>query len=332
MITSKDKLVWQAIGMWKSGLSKHSIATILRVDRRTLRRWIERYRRVGDYKRIIGSGRKRKTSNREERMLLRTTKANPFASGPTLHKLCNFSASIRTLRRLLNENGMISGSPKFVPLLTESHKRIRLDWAMRRCLWRFPQWGRIIWTDESRFTLRHRDGRLKVWRLKGGNSYMKYTHPVVQGDGGSLHVWGAIWMNGKSNLVVLQRNVNAEEYRRILTEHLLPITSEMENYIFQDDNAAPHRAKIVHEFKTNAQIRSLPWPARSPDLNPIEHVWDYLGRKIKEGGVLPDLNSLKSALITSWNEMPITFVNRLIESMPRRIGEVIEAKGGNTRY
>jgi len=68
----------------------------------------------------------------------------------------------------------------------------------------------------------------------------------------------------------------------------------------------------------------MKWPAQSPDLNPIEHVWDLIGRKVRGGHALPDLTTLKCAvLMREWSLMSEEFVDKLIDSMPRRIGAVI---------
>ena len=99
------------------------------------------------------------------------------------------------------------------------------------------------------------------------------------------------------------------------------------------DNAPPHRASCVRDFKASAGIRSIPWPSRSPDLNPIEHVWDMLGRKLRSSPTQPNtLSQLADRLKTTWNEMLQDDVTNLIASMPRRIRAVIDARGGQTRY
>jgi transposase len=52
--------------------------------------------------------------------------------------------------------------------------------------------------------------------------------------------------------------------------------------MFMDDNARPHRARIVQHFLQQEAVQTIPWPAMSPDMNPIEHVWDFIGRKINQ--------------------------------------------------
>src|SRR5271154_2154022 len=94
----------------------------------------------------------------------------------------------------------------------------------------------------------------------------------------------------------------------------------------------PHRAQVVNCFKQEAGIRSIPWPARSPDLNPIEHVWDYLKRRLNAGPFIPNLANLTIRIREEWANMPQNFVQNLINSMNRRIQAVILANGGYTRY
>ena len=60
-----------------------------------------------------------------------------------------------------------------------------------------------------------------------------------------------------------------------------------------DDNARPHRARIVSDYLRQESIDSIPWPAMSPDMNPIEHLWDDIGRKIND-------REMRDALVQEW--------------------------------
>ena len=162
-----------------------------------------------------------------------------------------------------------------------------------RCHWCI-QWKRTVWSDESRILLYPVDGRRLVWRLQGERLEDKFTVKVLQAGGGSIHVWGAIWTGGRSQLIRLQRNVNAVNYCDIL--HGFFTTTDLPAHcIFQQDNAPAHRSWMVSQMLEDLPIRVLPWPSRSPDLNPIEHVWDILGKRMQQC-VCENLNQLFNAL------------------------------------
>ena len=103
--------------------------------------------------------------------------------------------------------------------------------------------------------------------------------------------------------------------------------------IIMDDNTRPHRGRVVIAHLRNNAIETLPWPARSYDLNPIEHLWDYLGRQIQSRDPpLRNLQELEQALHEEWQRIPMERIRRLVASMRRRLAYVICARGGYSRY
>ena len=93
------------------------------------------------------------------------------------------------------------------------------------------------------------------------------------------------------------------------------------------DNARPHTAEVVSEALTLIGIDAMDWPARSPDLNPIEHVWDNLGKRVRRRAVVPEtLNELRAALQEEWEGIAQEDIARLIRSMPRHFQKVIIAR------
>ena len=139
-------------------------------------------------------------------------------------------------------------------------------------------------------------------------------------------------MAGRSNIVILREVVNQSTYinllRGLFRENDLP-----SDPIFQDDNAPAHRAAAVQRFKEENSIRSLPWPSSSPDLNPIEHVWDEMGRRLNQRPqVASTFEQLEQWVTEEWRQIQQSFIDHLVESMTRRVGAVIEARGRNTRY
>ena len=100
-----------------------------------------------------------------------------------------------------------------------------------------------------------------------------------------------------------------------------------------DDNVRPHHAHVTNAYLEHETIVHLDWPARSLDLNPIEHTWDILQRGISARPVQPrTLQELKDALVVEWRLIPQKRIHALITSMHRRCRAVIDARGRHTRY
>ena len=121
----------------------------------------------------------------------------------------------------------------------------------------------------------------------------------------------------------------------ILQNTLVPFARHYfgDNYRFQDDNATPHRARVVLDFLQQGNVTKMEQPPRSPDCNPIEHLWDELGRAISSMDNPPqNLDELRQALLDKWAQIPVQRLQRLVTSMPRRLAALIAARGGNTRY
>ena len=98
------------------------------------------------------------------------------------------------------------------------------------------------------------------------------------------------------------------------------------------DNARPHVARICRQFINRNNVNVLPWPAVSPDMNPIEHIWDYLGRKVRARGNVHSLRDLENALSQEWNNIPNVVIRRYVRSMRGRLVACINSRGGHTRY
>ena len=98
------------------------------------------------------------------------------------------------------------------------------------------------------------------------------------------------------------------------------------------NNARPHVARICRQFLNRNNVNVLPWPAVSPDLNPIEHIWVYLARKVRARGNVHNLRNLENALIQEWNNIPKVVIRRFIRSMRGRLAACINSRGSHTRY
>jgi hypothetical protein len=158
--------------------------------------------------------------------------------------------------------------------------------------------------------------------------------PTVKFDGGGVMVWGAMPYRGTGFLKRVTGNLNSQGYIDILENFAVPsahILGYSDNYFYMDDNAPCHRSKMVTEWKENNNMNSLIWPPHSPDLNPIENLWQDLG-KAKRLVRSQNLDELFQVLSDAWDNIPVQRCQDLIKSMPRRIEAVIQARGGYTKY
>jgi hypothetical protein len=145
--------------------------------------------------------------------------------------------------------------------------------------------------------------------------------------------WGCISYNGVGRLVFIEDTMDKYEYANILANNLQESAEEMgmNYYIFQHDNDPKHTSMYVKEFFEENEIEVLKWPSQSPDLNPIEHVWSHIKRELA-GKNFRNKNELKEELVRLWKNIPKKLLEKLIDSMPKRIRSVLKANGKHTSY
>ena len=165
----------------------------------------------------------------------------------------------------------------------------------------------MLFSDESRFRLTRCDGRLRVWARIGERHREGLVQEVDRFGGGSDMVWAGISFNTRTDLVNVPGRMNAARYiEDILANHVVPAGALIDpRFLFQHDNARPHIAGQTIQFLRDHQIPVMVWPALSPDLNPIENLWDKLDRKIRDRRVAPEtLQQLLVVLQEEWANKP----------------------------
>ena len=107
-------------------------------------------------------------------------------------------------------------------------------------------------------------------------------------------VWVGVMGRRKTNLIVVQGNLNAPGYiNQILQPEAVPSLQRHGPAILMHDNAKPHVARICQKFFNRNNVNILPWLTMLPDMNQIEHIWDYLGRKVQARGNIHNLRDLE---------------------------------------
>nr|KAG5707105.1 hypothetical protein BaRGS_011816 [Batillaria attramentaria] len=199
-----------------------------------------------------------------------------------------------------------------------------------------PRQDRAI-RHESRFCVSHTNGKVRVYRRPGERFQDACIRKYDRFGGPSVMVWDAIPRDFRSPLEVINGNLTAQRYiNNVLQPTLLPLLAQRggpNRFIFQQDNATPHFARVMQQFLLQNGVRVMAWPAMSPDMNCIEHLWGKLGRRIDHHvPTVQTRGDLIAALQYHWNNIPQQEIRRFVMSMPRRLEHCLAANGGHTRY
>ena len=335
MVRLTDVQRGRAIALLMQGQRQQQVANHFGVNVSKIERLVRRLRETGHLADRPRSGRPRVTSRRQDRTIrlvhLRNRHLTATETALNTVGTHNRQISRKTVGSRLREIDLRARRLYVGLPLTQARRLRRMAWLTAHAPRLFPmrQWRRVLFTDESRFTLYRADGRRRVYRRRGE----RFADAcVVERDrfrGGSVMVWGGIAHGIKSQLIIVAGNMTAVRYRdEILRPVAVPLVQQR-NLILQQDNARPHVARICQDFLANNNIAPLAWPPYSPDLTPIEHMWDELDRRVRKRRNPPaTLAQLRNALIDEWNNIPMRTVNALVNSIQRRIRAATAARGG----
>ncbi|GFV25563.1 transposable element Tc3 transposase [Trichonephila clavipes] len=149
-------------------------------------------------------------------------------------------------------------------------------------------------------------------------------------------VWAGIMINGRTRLhVVANGTMTGQRYiGEVFLPHVRLFRGAVgDKFVFRDDNATCHRTLAVQDCLDSEGIQRLVWPARSPDLNPIENMGDALGRQVAGRNYPPtNKNTLIRALTEEWDKLPQQLLDNVVQSMVRRVECCITFHGGHIPY
>ncbi|GFU75831.1 transposable element Tcb2 transposase [Trichonephila clavipes] len=227
--------------------------------------------------------------------------------------------SRNTVARRLRGGGLYARRPVVCVPLTRQHRTARLQWCREHHNWTEQDWACVLFSDESRFGLSSDCRRQLIWRESGTayrpeNIQEKDRYPTC-----SIMVWAGIMINGRTRLhVVANGTMTGQRYiDEVLLPHVRLFRGAVgDKFVFMDDNATCHRTLAVQDCLDSEGIQRLVWSARSPDLNPIENVWDALGRQVAGRNYPPtNKNTLIRALTEEWDKLPQQLLDNVVQSM-----------------
>ncbi len=164
------------------------------------------------------------------------------------HGLQN-TISERTTHRTLKQMGYSSRRPHRVPLLSDKNRKRRLQFAQAHQNWTIEDCKNIAWSDdESRFLLRHSDGRVRIWHIEHEIMDPSCLVSMVQAGGGAVMVWGIFSWYTLGPLVPIEPRLNSTSYLSIVADHVHPFMTTVypsSDGFFQQDIAPCHKAQII---------------------------------------------------------------------------------------
>ncbi|GFS90007.1 transposable element Tcb2 transposase [Trichonephila clavipes] len=293
----------------EGGQTQAEVAQAIGVSQSVISRIWNRFLETGSAGRRPGQDRRWETTPNEDRYLVLTARRHRNMNGTLLQQHLRSTTGTRVstqaVRNRFHGVGLYARRPMVCIRLTSRHRRDRRE-------------------------------RIFIWRDRGSRNNPAFVHESFRFGGGGVLVYGVISINGLTDLYIIRDGpLTARRYKdEILRSIVVPYAEAIgDDFILMDDNCRPHRANLVEDFLFEEGIVRMEWPACSPDMNPIEHVWNALGRRVAgRQRPLQTLQELERALLEEWDRMPQLVINSLIDSMPRRCSTLLAVRGNHTPY
>ena len=259
---------------------------------------------------------------------------NPFIVPRQLIRDHNLDISADTVDRRLIEAGLHGRVAHHGMSFTDDHRRQRLSFANGYANWTIEQWDTVLFTDEKAFYGAGFNGQVWVRRPVGEELNAEYCvdhkpHPV------KVNVWGSFSGRGLGYLYIFNVNLDAALMLTIFRTHLIQ-SAERSNisdgqWWLLQDNDPKHKSKAVHAWLHNNSVNSLDFPPYSPDLNPIENLWNDVARRVEKRQART-MEQLQEVIAEEWAATSTDLLRTLSHSMPARCQAVIHANGNHTQY
>lgn len=316
-----EKEIIQMKLLKEEGYNYSEISKRIHRDRST----VSKFFKNGSNNKIETRGRHTSLTNRVIRRIRRLIATKP-CSATYIKKTCGIKAHVQTIRNRMKRESIQWSKAKGKICISKINKIKRISFCKDN-LTNYINWQKVIFSDEKSFSLDGVVNNIYGWSTK----YNKHIIVKRHSRGGSVMVWGAITYDGQFRLCFVDGTLNGKKYVDILRCKLRGLVNY--DYIFQQDNCPAHKSHICRNWMMENELNVLIWPAQSPDLNIIENVWGILTQKIYENGrqYFSKLE-LKREIFKAWLNLDKDYIKRLYLSVPKRLVECLEKKGGKTKY
>lgn len=256
--------------------------------------------------------------------------SNPKATLADIKSDCELDVSIKTLWTYLKRFGIPTQKAKFRIVVSDINKQKRVDFCRLMLAKDDAYIQSIIFSDETIVKSRP-NGEIVFFRAPPGSEFFE---PSNASGGKSVMFWGCISLNAYGPLVVIEGKNTADTYIETLNDYLLPELAEVEGQmVFQQDNAAIHKTPAVMTFMAENRIETFEWPPQSPDLSPIENVWNVMKMKMKALKPRPRSHAkMRDACFKIWRELDDGIRKHLVKTFKSRLEKCLAANGDIIKF
>jgi hypothetical protein len=282
------------------------------------------------------SGRPRKTNEETDKRIEEKAREIKFTTPRQIKRKLELDVSPHTIDRRLQEVGLFGRVARHKKKFSDEERRKRLSFAEGYKNWTEDQWLHVLFADEKMFWGEGFSGQVWVRRPVGEALNPDYCvdqdpHPV------KVNVWGCFCGKGVGYCYIFNENMDGKMLQGILGTHLIESAelhydvAHAEQWWFLQDNDPKHKSFLVRNWLFNNGIQCIDFPPYSPDLNPIEHLWADLARRVEKRPAAT-MEELQDVVAEEWAATQVQTLTILIQSMPQRCQAVIDANGDHTKY
>ena len=282
-------------------------------------------------------GRPKKTTAEMDNWLIENADSNRKLLPKQLQKMLldkyGVHLSLTRIRFRLRMAGLFGYVCCRKPLLSMINKIKRLHWAFCHRNWTVEDWMRVLWSDEKKFELFNSKRRTYCRRRKNEPLRDDTIQGTVKHGGGSAMFWGCFGGLSLGDIHQVQGIMKKEEYHQILVKHAVPSGLRLlgNGWVFQQDNDPKHKSKLCNAYlrrkEDSGHLKLMIWPPQSPDLSPIELLWDEVDRQVQERKPT-SVEALVRIVKSTWKEIAEDVLEKLLKRMPLLCQAVINAGGG----
>lgn len=300
---------------------------------RTIHKWVDQYEHVGNLVDQHRPGRSHITSTEQEQAIEDLARTERFTTPRRVRNELELTVAKRTIRRRLNAVCLLGRIARIEHPFTEANRLARLEFSHEHERWSDDDWDRVIFGDES-YIMLGVHGKIWVQRPADTAYLAEFMVPGQIAHPPKIGVFACFTSQGVSDIRIIDGEMDARLYTDTMQRALKPAALSAfpsGAWKYLHDNAPYHTARASYTWFHNNGVDCIKLPPHSPDLNPIENLFNYWKRQV-ELRYPRNLTELRQICVEEWRAIPPVQCSLLVDSMHDRMLAVINADGHKSGY